>query len=309
MIQADASAQQVDLVALVVLGITSFLALGVFCTIVWFLFRYRQGNDVDRCSPPETNLKLEIGWIGGALVLSMVMFFLGAESYYDLYVPPNDTLVVDVVGKQWMWKIRHPGGRREINRLHLPLGGRVKLKMISRDVIHSFYLPDFRRKHDVLPGRYTYLWLEPTRTGTFPLACSEYCGTEHAEMRGEVVVLSPEEYDQWAGAGDPPSPIERGEALYRKHGCNGCHEYTGGEMKTQAPFLDGIYGQRVAFVDGTSTEIDDEYLRRSILQPQAQVVAGFEPLMPPYEGLLTEEELLDLIAYIRSRSGPYRTEP
>ena len=298
--QADQGASQVDGVALVVLVICSLLALGVLAAVSFFLIRYRAGTEVNRDNPPETHLPLELSWIGGALVLSLVMFVLGARAYYDLQVIPEDTMEIEVIGRQWMWKIRHPGGRREINKLHLPLGTRVRLKMISRDVIHSFYLPEFRTKHDVLPGRYSYIWIEPEKLGSFTLACSEYCGTEHSEMRGEVVVMPPEEYEQWQST-TQLSSVERGRRLYKKMACDGCHDYQDGEVTTGAPLLYGIYGKTVGLADGGSVKVDDDYIRRSILRPKAQVLAGFEPLMPTYEGRLSEEELLDLIGYIRSR--------
>lgn len=301
--QADQGASQVDAVALVVLAICSLLALGVLAVMLFFLIRYRAGNKVDRENPPETHLPLELSWIAGALLLSLVMFVLGARAYYDLRIIPEDTLEIEVIGRQWMWKIRHPSGRREINSLHVPLGTRVRLKMISRDVIHSFYLPEFRTKHDVLPGRYSYIWIEPEKLGTFTLACSEYCGTEHSEMRGEVVVVTPEEYDRWQSVA-PLSPVERGRRLYKKMACDSCHDYQNGEVTTGAPLLFGIYGRTVGLAGGGSVKVDDDYVRRSILRPGAQVVAGFEPLMPTYEGRLSEEELLDLVAYIRSRPTP-----
>lgn len=300
--QADTGAAGVDMVALVVCAICGLLALGVLIAVVYFLIRYRAGSDVNRDNPPESHLPLELSWVGGAVVLSLVMFFFGARAYYDLRVIPTDSFEIEVVGRQWMWKIRHPSGRREINTLHVPLGVKIKLKMISRDVIHSFYLPEFRTKHDVLPGRYTDVWIEPTKLGRFTLACSEYCGTDHSRMKGEVIVVTPEEYESWQAV-SPLTSVQRGERLYRKMACHSCHDYQDGQVASGAPLLHGIYGSTVGLEGGGSTKVDDDYLRRSILRPNAQIVAGFEPIMPTYEGRLSEEELLDLIAYIQSRSG------
>jgi cytochrome c oxidase subunit 2 len=309
--QASPQAVEVDLVAMVVMAICSALALGVCLALVGFCLRYRAGRVVDRSDPPENKPVLEVVWILVPILLGVGMFVLGARSYYDLYVPPADAMEIEVVGEQWLWTVRHPGGRREINTLHVPLGRKVRLKMISQDVIHSFALPEFRTKHDVLPGRYSYLWIEPTRLGSFTLECSEYCGTEHAEMRGTVVVMRPQEYSAWAATDRTGSPENRGRLLYRRLACAGCHEYQAGKSLTAAPLLDGIVGKTVGLEGGGSTLVDEEYLRRSILRPRAQVVAGFEPLMPTYEGQISEGDLLDLIAFLRSRTtaSPDLIEP
>lgn len=230
----------------------------------------------------------------------MAMFTLGARAYYDLYVPPAQALEIEVVGEQWLWTIRHPSGRQEIDTLHLPVGTTVRLKMISQDVIHSFYLPQFRTKHDVLPGRYTYLGLEPTRLGRYDLVCSEFCGTNHAEMRGQVVVMTAEDYADWSRT-QAVTPQDRGREIYRRLACAGCHEHQAGQPQAAGPLLDGIWGRPVAFQGGGATVVDEDYLRRSILRPSEQVVAGFDPIMPTYQGQLREDELLDLIAFIRSR--------
>lgn len=301
-IQADAGAVAVDEVAFAILVICGFLACAVFLAVVVCLYKYRSGTTAERSKPPESHLPMEISWVVISLILSVLMFVMGARVYYNQRVVPKDALEIEVVGRQWMWKIRHPGGRREINTLHLPLGTKVKLKMISRDVIHSFYLPDFRDKHDVLPGRYTELWLQPNKLGHFTLECSEYCGTDHSRMGGEVIVMPPQEYERWQ-ANSPETAAERGHRLFRKMACDSCHEYQDGQVTSGAPVLDGIYGNTVGLEGGGSVVVDDDYLRRSILEPKAQVVAGFDPIMPTYQGRLSEEELLDLLAYLRSRSG------
>jgi cytochrome c oxidase subunit 2 len=283
---AASEAGGVDFVTLVVLGVCSFFALAVFFCMLFFLVVYRQGREADRSAPPLIHHKLEIGWIVLPTLLSLGLFWVGARQYYRLYQLPESTdLTVDVVGLQWMWIMHYPNGAKEINRLHVPLGKRVTLRMISQDVIHSFSVPDFRVKHDVLPGRYTYVWFEPTQVGQFRLFCAEFCGTSHAAMGGMVEVMTPEDYQRWLDGQQTSDPIERGKLLYQRHGCQGCHD----NSSVAAPRL-----QRLKAAD-------EEYLRRSIVDPNAEIVPGFQSIMPSYAGRLSEEQILDLLAYLRSR--------
>lgn len=296
--RASAAASAVDAVALAVLAVCTVLALGILVAVVFFLIRYRESNTgVDRSQPPSSLLPLELGWIAAATFLGLVLFGLGARSYYSLYtMPAQADLELEVVGKQWMWKIRYPNGYKTINRLVVPRGQKVLLRMISEDVIHSFDLPEFRLKHDVLPGRYTQLWLEADQVGVFHLFCAEYCGTDHARMIGQVEVLEPEDFVAWlrTTTADSLSPVERGRVLFDRFGCAGCHS------QNNAPRLPGAYGNRVALEDGTTVTMDEDYIRNSILYPARQVVAGFAPtIMPTYEGRLSEQQILDLIAFIR----------
>jgi cytochrome c oxidase subunit 2 len=202
-----------------------------------------------------------------------------------------------VVGRQWMWKIQHPGGRREINELHVPVGQPVKLTMASQDVIHSFYIPAFRVKQDVVPGVYSRMWFEATRTGEYHLFCAEYCGTEHSAMIGRVVVMEPRDFERWLSGVDEASPVESGERLFTEFNCVDCHA-TG--QRQRGPQLGGLYGTEVALADGSRALFDESYIRESILDPNAKVAAGFSPVMPTYRGQISEEQIIDLIMYIRS---------
>jgi cytochrome c oxidase subunit 2 len=240
---------------------------------------------------------LEVAWIVIPLALTMVMFFWGAILYFEIRTPPEGAIELQVVGKQWMWKIHHPQGRSEINELHVPVGQPVRLKMISEDVIHSFFVPAFRVKMDVLPGRYTTMWFEATEPGEYHLFCAEYCGTEHSGMRGRVVAMSPADYAQWLEEGGAePQPL-LGQRLFTQLRCNTCHD-DGAELRS--PPLHGIFNNAIALADGRTVTADDAYLRESIVDPTAKVAAGFQPLMPTYQGQLSEEQLLQLIQYIKS---------
>jgi cytochrome c oxidase subunit 2 len=225
----------------------------------------------------------------------MVMFAWGAKVYVNLERPPADAMVINVVGKQWMWKLQHPEGVREINTLHIPVGRPIKLVMTSQDVIHSFFVPAFRTKQDVLPGRYTTSWFEAKQKGRFHIFCAEYCGTDHSKMIGEVVAMEPAEYQAWlAGTVSDVPPAVAGEKLFYSYNCQTCHGQ-------RAPTLAGLYNRRVRLADGSTVLADDNYIRESILNPAAKIVAGYPgSLMPTYQGQLTEDQLLELIAYIKS---------
>jgi cytochrome c oxidase subunit 2 len=235
------------------------------------------------------------------LVVVMVIFVWGAQLYAALRRPPADALTVWVVGKQWMWKAQHLEGRREINELHVPVGRPVRVVLTSEDVIHDFFVPAFRTKMDAVPGRYTDLWFEATRPGTFHLFCAEYCGTLHSRMIGQVIALEPSAFQDWLAGVDPSqgglSLVQRGERLFQQHGCASCH--AGGDPQ-RGPSLAGLPGQTVALAGGASAIADDGYLRESILRPQAKLVAGYPPIMPSFEGLFGEEEIVQLLAYLRS---------
>ena len=228
----------------------------------------------------------------------MTMFAWGASLYVTMASPPEAALEIHVVGKQWMWKFQHPEGPREINELHVPVGQPVQLVMTSEDVIHSVYVPAFRIKMDAVPGRYTTLWFEATKTGTFHLFCAEYCGTSHAGMIGRVVVMAPAEYAQWLSGGVPgETPVQMGERLFQQLGCQTCHR---AESGGHGPTLVGVFGQPVRLQSGEDTVVDEAYLRESILRPNAKIVAGYPPIMPTFQGQMSEEGLLHILAYIRS---------
>jgi cytochrome c oxidase subunit 2 len=295
--------RKVDTLFLVLLGVTGFVALGVAVLIVAFSIRYRRGSPADRSAAPSRVRWIEITWTATPLVIFLGLFVWSSLVFSQFYEPPENSLRIHVLAKQWMWKLEHENGRREIDELHVPLGQPVELIMTSQDVIHSFFVPAFRVKQDVLPGRYTSLWFTATQLGRFDLFCAEYCGTHHAAMHGGIVVMRPAQFAQWLSSGpEQPSPAARGFELYRRVGCSGCHEPT---STVHAPDLIGLYGRPVHLADGSTVIADETYLRDSILLPQKQVVAGFDPVMPSFQGQLDEDDLIALIAFIKSRpSGP-----
>jgi cytochrome c oxidase subunit 2 len=296
---ASTLGRKVDTLFLAMLGITGLVALGVAVCIVAFSIRYRRGSLADRSNPPSRVRWIEITWTATPLAIFLAIFIWSSLVFSQFYQTPANPLRIHVLAKQWMWKLEHENGRREIDELHVPLGQPVELVMTSQDVIHSFFVPAFRIKQDVLPGRYTSLWFTATRLGHFELFCAEYCGTNHSGMHGVVTVMRPTEFARWLAAeSEQSSPAARGFELYRRVGCSGCHEPT---STVQAPDLTGLYGRPVHLADGSTVVADETYLRDSILLPQKQVVAGFDPVMPSFQGQLDEDDLIALIAYIKSR--------
>ena len=297
---ASTQASRTDAIFLAMLLLCGTVALVLLVLVVFFVLKYRRGHAVDR-TPPREMKSIEIAWTVTPLLVFFGVFSWAARDYITLADPPADALPVSVVAKQWMWKLQHRNGRREINELHVPLGEPVLLTMTSQDVIHSLFVPAFRLKQDVVPGRYTRLWFTATQLGEFPLFCSEYCGSEHSGMTGRVVVMSPSDYGRWLASGPAaPSMAQYGFALFRQLGCSGCHE---ARSTVHAPLLDGLYGRTVHLQDGRSLVADATYLRDSILVPARDVVAGFAPVMPSFAGQVTEEDLQALIAYIQSTSA------
>ena len=299
--QASSNASRVDALFLFELVILGFFTTLICVLIVSFAIRYRRGSKVDRSSPPSANHLLEASWIIVPLGLSLVMFAWSALVFYELYEPPADAFEISVVGKQWMWYLQHPQGRAEINNLHVPLGQAVKLVMTSQDVIHSFFVPAFRVKQDVLPGRYTTLWFRPTKIGKHHLFCAAYCGTNHSLMTGWVDVMEPADYERWLSqGGSGPSMVEQGAQLIVSHHCAGCHL---GSQIVHAPRLEGVFGHPVPIQNGKDVQFvnaDERYIRDSILLPKSQVVAGYEPVMPSYQGQISEPDLLKILAYLKS---------
>jgi cytochrome c oxidase subunit 2 len=272
--------------------------------ILYFSIKYRKGNtQVDRTPGSSQSIALEIAWSVIPLLLSMVLFFWGAWLYFSTYRPPAGAMQIHSVAKQWMWKFQHGNGRREINTLHVPLGQAVEMTMISEDVIHSFFIPAFRVKRDVLPGNYSSCWFEATKTGEFHLFCAEYCGTNHSGMIGSVIVMDPIEYQDWLGGGiSKEPPAVAGERLFDELRCVTCHRSDG--ERGRCPPLAGVYGHEVKLANGATVIADDNFLRESILRPAAKVVAGFDPLMPSYDGQLDEEQLIQIVTYIKSLAKP-----
>jgi len=302
--QASTFASRVDLLYFVLIAVSVFFTVLIAGFILFFSIKYRRGNkNVDRTPSEGHGTALEITWIVIPFLITMVIFGWSATLFFDAYRPPAGALEVRVVGKQWMWKFQHPNGRREINALHVPLGQSVKLTMISEDVIHSFYVPAFRIKRDVLPGRYVESWFEATKTGEFHLFCAEYCGTNHSEMIGRVVVVEPSEYEAWLAGGKPnESPLQAGGRLFEELRCATCH--VPGGASSRCPPLENVYGHQVKLTDGSSVLADETYMRESILRPAAKVVAGYQPIMPSFDGQLNEEQLIQLIGYIKSLAKP-----
>jgi cytochrome c oxidase subunit II len=299
-IQASAQAGQVDAIYFFMVAVTAFFALLIGALIAVFAVKFRRRHDDEIGVAIHGSLALELLWSIIPLGIVMVMFAWGAKVFFDLYRPPAGAMEIFVVGKQWMWKVQHADGRREINELHVPIGRPVKLVMGSEDVIHSYYIPAFRVKADVIPGRYNSLWFTATKPGRYHLFCAEYCGTRHSGMIGWVTAMEPTEYQAWlSGAGAVTSPVAAGEKLFNDLACISCHQAT---PQGRGPVLVGLFGKTVELQGGGTATVDEAYLRESIVRPQAKVHAGYLPIMPTFQGLVTEEQLLQLIAYVRSLS-------
>jgi len=289
---------------LVAVTVLMTLAIAVGIVVLGYKYRRRPGNEDTDHKTRGVSRKafvLEIAWITIPFAVMLVMFAWGASVYASMYRPPAGATEIFITGRQWMWKAQHMGGQREINELHVPAGQPIKLVMTSEDVIHSFYVPAFRIKQDVLPGRYTTMWFEGTKPGTYHLFCAEYCGTKHSGMVGRVVVMEPMAYQSWLSRGGEGSLASSGEKLFQDLGCATCHLSRG---QGRGPNLTDVAGRQVTLANGETVVADDTYLRESILNPTAKVVTGFSPIMPVYQGLVNEEGLLQLIAYIKSLSAP-----
>ncbi|HEY0792250.1 MAG TPA: cytochrome c oxidase subunit II [Chthoniobacterales bacterium] len=299
--QASSLAARVDQFFWAMVAVTGTVLAGIAAVILYFLVKYRRSNPrVDRTLGDRSTLPAEVTWTVLPLFIFVGMFAWGSDLYFQKNQVPRDALEVEVIGKQWMWNIQHPEGKKEINELHVPLGRTVKLIMSSQDVIHDFGLPAFRLKEDVLPGKYTTEWFTPAKTGVFPIFCDQYCGTNHAHMIGQVYVMEPQDYAAWLRTGmNPPPIVQTGGGLYRSLGCSGCHENNG---VVRAPSLHGLYGQPVPLQDRRVVVADERYLRDSILMPEYEIVASYDPVMPSYAGRLSEGEIYQLIAYIKSLS-------
>jgi cytochrome c oxidase subunit II len=303
--QASTLAPEVDHLLYFLVAVTVFFSVLIFCAIFYFAIRYRRRSHSELPRVQHTGYALEILWSVIPFGITMVMFTWGAAVFFNAARPPKDAIQIYVVGKQWMWKIEHLEGRREINELHIPVGRPVRLTMTSEDVIHSFFVPVFRTKQDVVPGRYSTLWFQPTKVGKFHLFCAEYCGSRHSGMTGWVHVMEPQDYENWLSGGASEGTLaQNGQKLFESLACNNCHkaDHTG-----RCPSLEGVYGSNVKLVNGGNVKADEAYIRESILNPQAKIVAGYEPVMPTFQGLVTEDQVLQLIEYVRSigpKPGP-----
>ncbi|MGE0104367.1 MAG: cytochrome c oxidase subunit II [Blastocatellales bacterium] len=296
--QASTFAWEVDLFYLFLAALTAFFSIGVAIFATVFMIKYKRRRADEIPEQVEGAMALEITWTVIPFLISMFIFAWGAKLYYQMYKPPTEALEIFVTGKQWMWRAQHPDGMREINMLHVPVGRRVKLTMTSEDVLHSYFIPAFRTKADVVPGRYTTTWFEPTKPGTYHLFCAEYCGTQHSGMIGSVVVMDPADYQAWLSGGTKEaSPSAAGQKLFASLACNTCHYE---ENRGRGPTLVGLYGTEVKLANGSTVIADDAYIRESILMPGAKVVGGYSPIMPTFQGQISEEQILQIIAYLKS---------
>ncbi len=306
---ASTTAQQVDFLFLSLVCICGTVLLLVATLMTYFCIRYRRRpGEVGNPAETPSSTALELFWTFVPLAIFMVIFVFGAKVYFGAFQPPADAATVYVMGKQWMWKFQHPEGQREINALHVPVGRPVRLLMTSEDVIHSLFVPDFRIHMDVLPDRYTSVWFQATQPGTYRLYCSQYCGTNHAGMTGNVIAMEPGDYGRWLQLGAEGSMALEGRKVFLKYRCVSCHS---ADAEARAPVLENLFGKTVVLDNGRSVKADETYIREKLLNPSAQIPAGYENIMPTFKGQLSEEEIYQLIAFIKSlRPGktPNRVE-
>lgn len=297
---ASSFASEVDALYFFILAVSAFFTVAVSLAVVFFAFRYRRRHPDEIGAHIEGSLPLELAWSIVPTIISMVMFAWGAKLFYEMRRPPAESMQIYAVGKQWMWKFQHTGGQREINELHVPMGRPIKIMVTSEDVLHDLYFPAFRTKIDAIPGRYMPLWFTATKPGRYHMFCAEYCGTKHSGMIGTVVVMEPQQYQDWlAGGSSEGTMAERGAKLFNDLSCNTCHLESG---QGRGPSLKDIIGTRVELAGGAAVTVDEAYLRESILNSQAKIVKGFTPLMPTFQGLVSEEGLAALIEHIKSLS-------
>ena len=297
--QASSFAADVDALYFFVIAVSALFSLIVAVFVIVFAIKFHRKRVGEVGARIEGNLVMELLWSVIPTIIVMVMFGWGASVFYHLRRMPDEAMHVYAVGKQWMWKFQHLEGQREINELHIPAGQRIKITVTSEDVVHSLYFPAFRTKIDAIPGRYMELWFEPTKPGTYHIFCAEYCGTNHSGMIGSVTVMAATEYQKWLAGGTEGSLADRGAALFQQLACNSCHLDSG---QGRGPSLQGIWGKPVELADGSTVTVDESYVRESILNSQAKVVKGFQPLMPTFQGLISEEGLVGLIEHVRSMS-------
>jgi cytochrome c oxidase subunit II len=296
--RASTLANHVDALYFFLVAIFLFFSIGIFLCILIFAIKYRRSKH-PKAAVIEGNIALELTWTLIPTAISMVIFVWAAIIYFEYSRVPKDSLQLYGVAKQWMWKFQHPEGQREINQLHVPVGRDVSVTLVSQDVIHSFFVPAFRVKMDVLPNRYRTVWFHPTRVGTYHLFCAEYCGTMHSGMIGQVVVMEPGDYQAWLTGSGEGSLSSSGEKLFRHFGCISCHRADSG---ARGPDLAGLYGKEIHLTDGTTARADENYIRDHILgpRPDAKLVAGYAHIMPVFRGQVDEEQMLQLVSYIKS---------
>lgn len=299
---ASSIASDVDLLYFFILAVSSFFAILVSAAVVYFAIKYRRRHADEVGHDIHGSIALELIWTVIPFVLAMVMFFWGADLYFRLARPPADAMEVFVVGKQWMWKVQHPEGVREINELHVPINRNVRITLGSEDVLHDYYIPAFRVKMDAVPGKLTTMWFKATKAGTYRIFCAEYCGTQHSGMIGHVIAMEEHDYEAWlAGGRTTGTAVENGERLFTQLACITCHKT---DTSGRGPVLAGVFGSTVQLMDGRKVVVDENYLRESIMNPQAKIVLGYQPIMPTFQGTVSEENLLQLIAYIKQLKAP-----
>jgi cytochrome c oxidase subunit II len=298
--RASTAAGNVDALFIFLLIVSGLMSLLIFTAILYFAARYRRRQGVP-AEQIEGSIPLELTWSIIPLGVFLAIFFWGAVVYFKSRTPPRDSTEVYVVAKQWMWKMEHAEGQREINELHVPVDRDIKLIMTSQDVIHSFFVPAFRMKQDVLPGRYTVAWFRAIKPGTYHLFCTQYCGTQHSGMIGSIVVMEPAQYEAWMSGGSTGPLSATGEKIFAELGCATCHR---SDTQGRGPNLQGVFGKPVLLEDGRMVNADENYVRESILDPGAKVVKGFKPIMPTFQGIVSEEQLNALVAYVKSLSKP-----
>ncbi|MBX7246068.1 MAG: cytochrome c oxidase subunit II [Candidatus Sumerlaeaceae bacterium] len=294
---ASTMAGKVDALYFYIVAVSVFFTVGIVLVAIMLAVKYRRRPENMVATQIHGNLPLEIIWSVIPLGLVTVMFFWGAKLFNEQEMAPKNSMDILVTGKKWMWKFQHANGKREINVLHIPVNKPVRLTMGSEDVIHDLFVPAFRVKHDVMPGRLSNVWFEATKTGSFHLFCNQYCGTEHSRMVGKVIVMEQNAYQAWLGGDTGESPVKSGEKLFTSLGCATCHL---SNNAGRGPVLVGIAGKSIELLGGAKVVADDKYLYESITEPAAKIVTGYQPIMPTFKGLATEEQVLQLVAYVKS---------
>jgi len=303
--QGSTIAESVDHLHFFLTGLTLFFTFLIFLTIIYFAIKYRRRSENEQVPETKTYLPLELTWTLIPSALCIFIFMWSSSLYFRNSRAPNASMEIFVIGKQWMWQLQHPEGPREINALHVPINVPVKLTMTSEDVIHGFYIPAFRIKRDVLPGRYSTIWFQATQLGTYHLFCSQYCGAEHSGMIGWVYVMSPTDYALWlAGGSKGESMADTGARLFTQYGCNTCHKPDG---TGKGPSLVGLFGKRQPLKDGRTLTVDETFIRQAITNPNSMPLTNYSPVMPTFQGQLNEEQILDLMAYVKSLGAQERT--
>jgi cytochrome c oxidase subunit 2 len=301
--RASTIAARIDALFFFILAVVVFFAVLIAFLVIFFAVKYRRRPGNEWPVSIHGSMRLEVFWTVVPFVIAMVMFVWASSVFFSIARPPDDATDIYVVGKQWMWKVQHPDGQREINELHVPVGRPIRLLMTSEDVVHDVFIPEFRLKHDVIPGRYSFIWFEANKVGTYHWFCSQYCGTGHSRMVGRVFVMEPHAYEEWLKGKAEGSMALQGRKLFLKYECISCHSRS---AHAHAPLLEGLYRSQVRLSNGAVVEANEDYLRESILEPRAKVVLGYEPIMPSFKGQINVEEMNELIAFIKNL-GPGQT--